>query len=73
MTQSRRMSLVETIAGVAIGFAVSLGLSYVVYPLFGHAFTLAQNVGITVIFTVASIIRSYVVRRAFNRLVGRAL
>ena len=71
MRQSRRMSLVETIAGVAIGFAVSVGLSYVVYPLFGHTFTLSQNIGITLIFTVASILRGYVVRRAFNRW-GRA-
>ena len=71
MTQSRRMSLVETFAGVAIGFAVSVALAYVVYPLFGHSFTLAQNIGITVIFTVASIVRGYLVRRAFNRW-GRA-
>jgi hypothetical protein len=65
MSQTRRMSLVETISGVAIGFAVSIGLSYIVYPLFGHTFTLAQNIGITVIFTVASIVRGYAVRRAF--------
>lgn len=68
MTQSRRMSLVETLTGTAIGFAVSVGLSIVVYPLFGHAFTLAQNVWITVIFTIASIARGYLVRRAFQRL-----
>lgn len=71
MSQTRRMSAVETVAGVAIGFAVSVCLSFVVYPLFGHAFTLSQNVGITIIFTVASIVRGYLVRRAFNRW-GRA-
>lgn len=71
MSQSRRMSMVETLAGVAIGFAVSVALSHIIYPLFGHSFTLAQNMGITVIFTVVSIVRSYLVRRAFNRW-GRA-
>lgn len=50
----------------AIGFGISLVLAMVVYPLFGHAFTLAQNVGITCIFTVASIARGYAVRRWFN-------
>ncbi len=73
MSQSRRMSMIETLAGVAIGFAVSVALSYVVYPLFGHAFTLGQNIAITVIFTVASIVRGYLVRRVFNRLAGRVL
>lgn len=51
----------------AIGFVMSLVLGYVVYPMFGHTFTLAQNVGITAIFTIASIARGYVVRRWFNR------
>lgn len=61
------MSIIETITGVAVGFLVSMILSYIVYPLHGHSFTLAQNVSITVIFTVASIARGYLVRRAFNR------
>ena len=66
MSQTRRMSLVETIAGVAIGFVVSVAASFVVYPIFGHSFTLSQNIGITIIFTVLSIVRGYLVRRAFN-------
>lgn len=66
MSQTRRMSIIETVTGVAIGFAVSMAASLVVYPWFGHAFSLAQNAGITVIFTVLSIVRGYCVRRAFN-------
>ena len=72
MSQSRRQSMTETVSGVAIGFAVSIALSYIVYPMFGHGFTLSQNIGITVIFTVASIARGYIVRRVFNRLHGGA-
>lgn len=64
--QSRRQSLIETLAGVAIGFVVSMLISMVVYPLHGHAFSLAQNASITVIFTVVSILRGYWVRRFFN-------
>ncbi len=71
MMQSRRMSMIETVAGVAIGFVVSVLAALVVYPLFGHGFTLSQNVGITVIFTVLSVVRGYLVRRFFNWLQWR--
>jgi high-affinity Fe2+/Pb2+ permease len=64
--QTRRQSLIETVAGVAIGLIVSMALSLFVYPLHGHSFTLAQNASITVIFTVASVLRGYGVRRFFN-------
>lgn len=64
--QTRRQSLIETIAGVAIGFAVSMALAFVVYPLHGHAFSLTENASIAVIFTAASIVRGYGVRRLFN-------
>lgn len=50
----------------AIGFVASIVLSLIVYPMFGHAFTLAQNFWITVIFTIASIARQYAVRRWCN-------
>lgn len=66
MTQSRRHSAIETVFGVAAGFALSLAASPIVYPLFGHSFTLTQNVGITIVFTVLSLVRGYAVRRAGN-------
>lgn len=56
----------------AIGFVVTLGLAPIVYPLFGHGFTMSQNLGITAIFTVVSILRGYVVRRWFNAKIRRA-
>ena len=68
MSQSRRLSLIETLAGVSIGFVVSVLASLVVYPAFGHSFTLGQNMAITVIFTALSIARGYLVRRLFNRI-----
>lgn len=64
--QSKLGSLIEAIINTAIGFLISMAMSLTVYPMFGHAFTLAQNIGITVIFTVASIVRGYAVRRWFN-------
>lgn len=66
MSQSKVGSLLEALAHTGIGFIISILISLVIYPLFGHAFTLAENVGITIIFTVASIIRGYIIRRWFN-------
>ncbi len=64
--QSKRMSLLEAVSGTLIGFVVSLVGGLVIYPMFGHSFTLAQNIGIVMVFTVLSVIRSYLVRRFFN-------
>lgn len=72
MNQTRLGSLIEAILNTAFGFVVSVALSLIVYPLFGHSFTLAQNIGITAIFTVASVARGYVVRRLFNNRLHKA-
>jgi predicted membrane chloride channel (bestrophin family) len=66
VNQTRLASLAEAVINTAIGFAVSMVLSSVVYPLFGFPVTLVQNLGITTIFTIASVARSYAVRRWFN-------
>lgn len=68
MTQSRLHSAIETVVSTAVGFAVSMTLGAIVYPAFGHAFSIVQNFWITAIFTVASIARGYVLRRFFNAL-----
>jgi hypothetical protein len=68
LSQKKSHSVAETIASTAIGFAVTVALSMIVYPAFGHGFTVVQNMGIASIFTVASLVRGYIVRRAFNRL-----
>ena len=67
MEQSKLGSLIEAITHTAVGFVISILLSIIVYPAFGHAFTLAENAGITAIFTAASIIRGYVIRRFFAK------
>lgn len=71
MGQSKFSSFIEACINTAIGFMTTLVLAPVVYPLFGHAFTLAQNLGITAIFTIVSIFRGYAVRRWFNSRIKR--
>ena len=63
--QSRIHSLLETLSSIAIGFVVSLGITAVVLPAYGLPVTWGQNFEITAIFTVASIVRGYAVRRLF--------
>lgn len=65
MSQSRLHSFIEAWANVLVGFLVGLISNIVVLPLFGHAFTFIENVGITLTFTVVSVIRGYGVRRFF--------
>lgn len=67
MRQTRTASLLEATTSVAIGFAVSVGITAVVMPAYGHAVSLADNLQITAIFTAASIARGYAVRRIFAR------
>ena len=66
--QSKKMSLLETCASTAIGYAVSLLAQFLVFPLFGLTVSLSQNLAIGAIFTVVSIARGYCVRRLFNRI-----
>ncbi len=71
-SQSRRASLVEAMTNLAVGFGVSLVITALVLPAYGHQVTLSQNLQITAIFTVASLLRSYALRRMFNFWTSRA-
>ena len=66
--QSRAHSMAETLASIAVGFVVSMALQALVLPAMGHHITLAENFWITCIFTVASVLRGYGMRRFFNHL-----
>lgn len=70
MSQSRKSSAVEAVVNVLVGLAVSMVANATVFPLFGFNPTLADNVTITLIYTVISLARSYLLRRLFNRLGG---
>ena len=66
MKQSRRMSLVESLINVAIGYFVAVATQIAVFPLFGLEVSLSDNLAIGGLFTVVSIVRSYAVRRLFE-------
>lgn len=66
MSQSRKMSLVESLANVAIGYGVAVAVQIAVFPLFDIQIPLNDNLLIGAIFTVVSLARSYILRRVFN-------
>ncbi len=68
MRQSNLMSLLETALSTVIGFSVALATQIVVFPLFGFHPHLFENIAITAIFTVVSIVRQYLMRRLFEAL-----
>ena len=60
------MSLVESIANVVFGYGVAVATQMLVFPLFGLHASLNQNLMIGLIFTGVSLVRSYLLRRAFE-------
>ena len=66
MRQSRLMSLVESTANVVVGYGVAVATQILIFPVFGLQTTLVQNLKIGAVFTVASIVRSFGLRRLFE-------
>jgi len=66
MSQSKKHSIIESITQTLIGLITSLLIQLILYPLLNIPVTFSQNLIITFVFFVASIIRGYLVRRIFN-------
>ena len=72
MSQSKLASLVEVATNMVVGFIVSVYAQAVIFPMYGFStLSLTENVQIVTIFTIISMIRSYLVRRFFNWLTAR--
>ena len=67
MSQSRKGSLFEALVNIAIGYTINLGAQMVILPLFGVMVEFKTNVGISLCFTVISLVRSYCIRRLFDK------
>lgn len=61
--QTRKLSLIEAATNTAVGFVLSFALQSWIFQELSHGF----NLGVTAAFTVLSLVRGYVLRRAFNR------
>lgn len=68
MSQSKKGSAIETASSTAFGFIVAMIVQPIILGAFGMSINFHQDVALTVIFTLISVVRSYVFRRVFNRL-----
>lgn len=66
--QTRKLSLAESLVNVAVGYGVAVCAQVLVFPVFDISVSLSNNLAIGAVFTVISIVRSYCVRRCFNRI-----
>lgn len=74
MRQSKLESLIEASLNTASGFVVSLFVwQFIAAPLFGYHVTWKDNFLLTALFTVVSVMRSYIWRRLFNRKFYKAI
>ena len=67
MAQTKTMSVVETLTNFIGGIIISVVSYWFLLPLFGINVPLVANLFLTGYFALISIVRTYLVRRAFNR------
>jgi len=66
MSQSRFMSLIESVTNLIVGYALAVATQIVVFPWFGLNPTVGQNLTIGALFSALSLLRSYALRRLFE-------
>lgn len=66
--QTRLGSWIEAWANIFVGFGVNWAANMLVFPLFGFNITAGQAFHVGLIFTAISLVRSYALRRIFNRI-----
>ena len=66
MNQTKLESLTEVIINVIVGWIIGLLTQLLVFPIFDIHISFGDQFWISVVFTVVSIARSYMIRRWFN-------
>ena len=62
------MSLVEAVTNVVVGYVLAVATQIVVFTWFGLQASLGENLAIGLAFSGISVIRSFALRRFFERL-----
>ena len=64
--QSKRMSMIESVSNVLVGYLVAVWSQIIIFPMFGVNIAVRDNFMMGLWFTGISLIRSYSLRRVFN-------
>ena len=67
MSQTKTSSAIESLINVVIGYSVAIMSQLLIFPFFGIHVGIQTNLAIGGWFTLVSLIRSYVIRRWFNK------
>lgn len=70
--QKKSHSLIESLINVLIGYFIALAAQLIIFPRFGIHISMSDNLMIGALFTIVSIVRSYALRRLFNRITVKA-
>lgn len=70
--QSKKLSLVESVVNVVSSFIIGVITQIIVFPFYGMEISLMANISLTLIFSLTSFVRSYIVRRTFNSIAEKA-
>jgi hypothetical protein len=65
--QSRTRSIIETIVNVFSGTIISYLITVFILPWWGVTVSYSDGIEISALFTAVALIRSFMVRRLFNR------
>ena len=65
--QTKYQSLIESFTNILIGYLTALLSQVLIFPLFDIYVSFQDNLLIGLYFTIISLIRSYFVRRYFNK------
>ena len=64
--QSKRESMIETLTSVFVRWLIGVILNLTILPLFNYNITVVDSLWVSLIFTVISVVRGYLIRRFFN-------
>lgn len=65
--QSKLNSFIESLTNILIGYITALLSQLLIFPLFDINIPLSDNLLIGLYFTLISLVRSYAIRRYFNK------
>jgi len=65
-SQSRRMSLMESLVSVMAGYVLTVMVQFFVFPLFGVHVPMTDALLISMILVLIAFAKNYSVRRLFN-------
>ena len=64
----KKQAFIEAVVNTSFGFIVSMFLSYYVLPFFGLYKSIETSFEVVFIFTIASVLRNYLIRRIFQEI-----